>query len=111
MEMGKTGGDGEGEAVKDFARVELMDSAVERGVPYYKLIAADIVVADGFSEEELLEMACRLNSAVSARVRPLVEACQDLIETAESYAMQTYDRSGVTRKKIEAADKALESLQ
>lgn len=37
----------------------------------------------------------------------LLEAIEPLIDIAESYAMQTYDRHGVTRKKIEAAKAAI----
>jgi len=45
--------------------------------------------------------------AVEAERDRLRAALEPLIETAVSYAMQTYDRSGVTRRKIEAARAAL----
>ena len=71
----------------EFAMVEPMESAIEHGVPYYKLLVANMVISDGFSEEELLEMATRINSAHSVEVGKAVEAEREACaQIAEGYS-------------------------
>jgi hypothetical protein len=74
---------GDAKAGKPFARVEPMEQAVEHGMPYYKLLAANMVVTDGFSEEELTEMAERLSVAHLAGVR---EAVKERLEKVDQEA-------------------------
>lgn len=45
------------------------------------------------------------------RVDELIAATEALIETAESHAMQSYDRGGVTGRKIDAARAAIRALE
>lgn len=61
---------------KPFARVEEMEHVTEVGAaPYFKLIAANIVVSEGYSFEELQEMADALNSHAQEKVKEAMERC------------------------------------
>lgn len=51
------------------------------------------------------------NEMLLKRIGEMEAALRDLIEVAETHAMQTYDRSGVTRRKIVAAQEALAPTQ
>lgn len=63
-------------------------------------------------------LAYQINAAHAARVKGfmeivdrLLDAGESLKDTAEGYIIQTYDRHGVTRRKVEAWDEARQLLE
>lgn len=60
--------------------------------------------------ENSLSMQAKIKAA-TALVDVLIEAGESLKGSAESYAMQTYDRQGTTRKAIDEWDAAVATLE
>lgn len=82
-----------------FARVEPKDGGKDEDgmVPYYKLIAANMVLHEGFSEDELQEMADILNARVKSAVEEAVKSLKIELEfergvrTAMAKALNYYE--------------------
>ena len=59
---------------REFARVEPFEGVVEVGAgPYFKLLAANMIINEGFDMDELQEMADRLNTARAHAVESAVK--------------------------------------
>lgn len=70
--------------------------------------ASDLAIERGAylaMEKELVELRNRME-----KLEAVALAAEPLVGIAESYAMQTYDRSGTTRRVIEAFNEALAAL-
>lgn len=97
---------------RPFAWVEPKDGGKDEDgmVPYFKLLAANMVVAEGFSEDELQEMADAMNSALEARCRGLVEALEYFADR-KKWGWDSEKRATFDAYKLDGLDLAKKTLE
>lgn len=88
---------------REFARVEPYDTGDEKGSPYFKLVAANMMLSEGFDGEELQEMADGLNRAVESAVAKAVEeerrkALEEAAKVISGYGDPGYFKGGYVKR-------------